>query len=270
MEIPQAADQRGPSVCPADTPVHNSMDHMHRSSRGAGSDLEIGEEDQEKMSRVLPILFNTDMTESILDRCKTATRRKIDSDIVNSFDVESDGKAVVSYIDKATGDRRNPITLCQYQPGDILYVRETWAFWPCIECENLNGESCKLYKAPETHEDKDTVSEGCYIYRAGHPRPDRITWRPSIHMPKAAARIWLRVTDVKIQRLQDMNLDDFLREGVQIRPEAYNDPENAYTQAREIFAGIWDSTLRGSDKDKFGWPANPWVWVIGFEQIEKP
>ena len=67
-----------------------------------------------------------------------------------------------------------------------------------------------------------------------------------------------------------MNLDDFLREGVAIRPEAYNDPENAYTQAREIFAGIWDSTLRGSDKDKFGWPANPWVWVIGFEQIEKP
>lgn len=89
-------------------------------------------------------------------------------------------------------------------------------------------------------------------------------------MPKTAARIWLRVTDAKIQRLQDMTLDDFLREGVAVRPEAYNDPEGAYAQAERIFARIWDSTLCKSDKDKYGWPANPWVWVIEFEQIEKP
>lgn len=223
------------------------------------------------MSRVLPILFNTDMADAILGRRKTATRRKIDSDIVNSFDVESDGKIVVSYIDQATGDRRNPITLCQYQPGDILYVRETWAFQACVECKDLlMDDSCSKKITPTTHEDKDTVSEGCYIYRAGHPRPDRITWRPSIHMPKAAARIWLRVTDVKIQRLQDMTLDDFIQEGVQIHPKAYNDPENAYAQAKRIFARIWDSTLHGSDKDKYGWDANPWVWAIEFEQCEKP
>lgn len=222
------------------------------------------------MSRVLPILFNTDMTGAILDGRKTATRRKIGGDIANRFDVESDGKTVASYIDQATGDRHNPITLCQYQPGDILYVRETWAFWPCIECENLNGETCKLNKAPVIHEDRDTTSEGCYIYRAGSPDPCRITWRPSIHMPKAAARIWLRVTDVKIQRLQDMTLDDFIQEGVQIRPEAYNDPENAYAQAKRIFIGIWDSTLHGSDKDKYGWDANPWGWTVAFEQCKKP
>lgn len=201
------------------------------------------------MSRVLPILFNTDMTEAILQDRKTATRRLINA---QNFTMTQSARP-------------------QFFVGDILYVRETWAFQACVECKDLlMDDSCSKKITPTTHEDKDTDSEGCYIYRAGHPHPDRITWRPSIHMPKTAARIWLRVTDAKIQRLQDMTLDDFLREGVAIRPEAYNDPENAYTQAREIFAGIWDSTLRGSDKDKFGWPANPRVRVIEFEQCERP
>lgn len=64
-----------------------------------------------------------------------------------------------------------------------------------MECKDLlMDDSCSKKITSTTHEDKDTVSEGCYIYRAGHPHPDRITWRPSIHMPKTAARIWLRVT----------------------------------------------------------------------------
>lgn len=157
------------------------------------------------MSRILPILFIAEMVEAILDKHKTATRRLI----------------------KVRSLREAQSAKLKFFPGDILYVRETWAFWTCIECKNLNGESCKLNKAPVIHEDRDTTSEGCYIFRLGHPHPGRIIWRPSIHMPKAAARIWLRVKDVKIQRLQDMTLEDFIQEGVKIRPEAYNDPEYA-------------------------------------------
>lgn len=149
-----------------------------------------------------------------------------------------------------------------YKPGDTLYVRETWSFLPCIECMD-EGLACNVN--PVIYDDGDCESEGCFVYKASHPRPERVRWTPSIHMPKAAARIWLKVTDVRVERLHDMTLDDFLAEGVAIRPEAFNDPENAYMQARSEFARIWDSTIRKSQTD-----LNPWVWVIEFERCEKP
>ena len=67
-----------------------------------------------------------------------------------------------------------------------------------------------------------------------------------------------------------MNLDDFLSEGVVVRPEAFNDPENAYGQAKEIFKEIWDSTVKKTDIDEYSWKANPWVWVIEFKRCKKP
>lgn len=93
---------------------------------------------------------------------------------------------------------------------------------------------------------------------------------PSIHMPKAAARIWLEVTDVRVEHLQDMRLDDFLKEGIVIRPEAFNDPENAYAQAQRAFIDLWGSTIPEKDKDLYGWEADPAVWVIEFERCRKP
>ncbi len=89
-------------------------------------------------------------------------------------------------------------------------------------------------------------------------------------MPKAAARIWLKVTDVKVKRLQSMTTVDFWREGVVIRPEAYNDPDNAYWQLREQFADIWDATLKESDLNQYCFHANPWIWVIEFKRCKKP
>lgn len=74
---------------------------------------------------------------------------------------------------------------------------------------------------------------------------------------------------MRVERLQDMSTDDFLAEGVIIRPEAFNDPENAYQQAKEEFMHIWDSTLKKPDIDRYGWDATPWVWVIEFERCEK-
>lgn len=226
------------------------------------------------MSRVLPILFNTDMVRAILDRRKTATRRKVNIDIANQFDVEHDGRTVIAYIDQATGDSYNSERICRYQIGDILYIRETWAFMPCIGC---NGEyarpgvgmACYDTQAVE-YDDGNSISDGCFVYRADCKKPERICWRPSIHMPKEAARIFLKVKDVRVERLQAMTLDDFLSEGVTIRPEAFNDPDNAYLQARDVFVKVWDSTVKKEQIYLYGWDGNPWVWTIEFERCGKP
>ncbi len=216
------------------------------------------------MGRVLPVLFNTDMVRAILDGRKGATRRvvkykysntemKVRTDkygthlieIQKDIEGETYGKnpdgrpwrKLLPYIEKTPPCRK----------GDILYVREAW-------CSEHGGEAY-FYRA-----DKNTGRESKLIDYDGRK------WRPSIHMPKKAARLWLKVTGVRVERLQDMKLEDFLREGVAICPEAYNDPDNVYRQARDIFIGIWDSTLSQQDERKYGWHANPWVWVIDFER----
>lgn len=206
------------------------------------------------MSRVLPILFNTDMVRAILDGRKTVTRRicKDGNDYVEPdmsfYDANKRTYAVHNYANKEHTEKLSLAErICPICPGDILYVRETWC--------NLNTLSCP-----------------CYYYKASDNLPEWAFggWNPSIHMPKEAARIWLKVNDVRVERLQNMTLDDFLSEGVVIRPEAFNDPENANMQARSEFIGIWNSTIRKPDYDFYGWDANPWVWVIEFERCEKP
>lgn len=155
---------------------------------------------------------------------------------------------------RKTATRR--LTKTQKPPatvGDILYIRETWS-----EIKNTNGSHRKyVYKATDT-------------YPFGEKYIVKFRWHPSIHMPKAAARIWLKVTDVRVERLQDMKLDDFLSEGAEVRPEAFNDPENAYGQAKDAFIRIWESTIKGKDQSIYMWGENPWVWVIEFERCEKP
>lgn len=231
------------------------------------------------MSRVLPILFNTEMVQANLDGRKTATRRTIKFPVkkytgaIPKADNVSVCKNTLHY--KSIYFCEEPYCFFDIRPpyhcGDVLYVRETWAFQCCIECMNIyEDDSCMIGKASIIHEDKDAISEGCYIYRADHPHPERIIWRPSIHMPKAAARIWLKVTDVQPQRLQDMTLDDFLKEGIIPMPEAFNDPENAYMQAQSEFIQLWDSTIPKGQQDIYSWAANPWVWATEFKQCEKP
>lgn len=231
-----------------------------------GKCFEKREQKGRVMSRVLPILFNTDMVLATLDKRKTATRRLVrflPGKNPNWTGYVKDGLMLYN------GKNEPCCRKAPYQPGDILYVRETWSFIPCIEC--TANDCCD--KIPSLFEDKDTESECCYIYRAGFPEytdPKRITWRPSIHMPKEAARIWLKVTDVRVERLQDMKLIDFLDEGVVIRPEAFNDPDNAYMQAKNEFIAVWDSTIPKRQQDLYSWAATPWVWVIEFERCEKP
>lgn len=232
------------------------------------------------MGRELPVLFNTDMVQAILDGRKTATRRVVKYKYNNTemkmrtdkygtclIEIQKDieGETHGKYADGRTWHKllpyieKNP----PYRKGDILYVRETWKFLPCIECMD-EGSTCHMN--PVVYDDGSCESEGCFVYRASHPRPERVSWAPSIHMPKEAARIWLKVTDVRVERLHDMTLDDFLSEGIIIRPEAFNDPENAYLQAKSEFARIWDFTIPKGQQDLYRWNANPWVWVIEFER----
>lgn len=213
------------------------------------------------MSRVLPVLFNTDMVRVILDGRKTVTRRALK----HPFEVHPNG-----FITKPRGNER----LCPYTPpyqtDDILYVRETWSFMSCIGCDGdyARGEQpCYDFQAVE-YDDGDSISDGCFLYRADCRTPERITWRPSIHMPKEAARIWLKVTDVRVERLHDMSGQDILREGV----NCHVHPEADYFEGNQkmMFEELWNSTLKKGDLESYGWDANPWVWVVEFERCEKP
>ena len=152
------------------------------------------------MSRVLPILFNTEMVRAILDERKTTTRRLIMPHNRKRAKEQSycqgDGLWIDFSIDNL--DREGHIKdysifdcwmrtsiyiqkYAPYQPGDILYVRETWSFLPCIECMN-EGPACTIN--PVEYDDGDCVSEGCFVYKAGHPKAEKVCWTPSIHMPK--------------------------------------------------------------------------------------
>ena len=217
--------------------------------------------------RVVPILFNTDMVQAILDGRKNVTRRVCkDGDEytipdMTFYDADKRTYAIHSFGDKEHRDKLSIAErTCPICPGDTLYVRETWAFISCICCNgNYNQDggpfNCYDYQAVE-YDDGDSISDGCFLYRADCRKPERITWRPSIHMPKQAARIWLKVTDVRVERLQDISLEDCVREGI----------EASRTGIFARFSILWDSTIKKQFIAKYGWDANPWVWVIEFER----
>ena len=149
-----------------------------------------------------------------------------------------------------------------YQPGDILYVRETWERFDCCSCEGDKHGNCP--KEPKKSV-LDKYGCGCYMYRATDEISGDAKWRPSIHMPKEASRIFLKVTDVRVERLQDITEYEAEKEGF------CDDAEYCMgNTARGHFAGLWNSTIKKSDLDRYGWDTNPWVWVIEFERCEKP
>lgn len=200
---------------------------------------------EELLKNAKPILFNTEMVQAILDGRKTVTRRKIDRDIINFCDVEVDG-TLLDY-QNCHGDFINPIDLCRYKVGDILYVRETWSIHECVKCQAgipaLGGE-CKCE----------------YVYRASYGATD-FRWKPSIHMPKEAARIFLKVTDVRVERLQDITEEDAIAEGMS---KTLVDGV-VFISAKGNFHVLWDSL---NIKRGYGWEDNPWVWVIEFERVD--
>ena len=225
---------------------------------------------------IKPILFSTEMVRAILDGRKTCTRR-ICKDAneytvpdMDFYNADRRTYAVHNFADKeqmeqlSTAERTCPIC-----PGDILYVRETWEHFDCCCCEGDEHGNC--YQEPQ--QNILNKSYGCYMYRATDEIYGDARWHPSIHMPKEAARIWLKVTDVRVERLQEITVDGCHREGINIETSAVTDGETLnrnHDFSLEKFEILWDSTVKKSDIDRYGWGANPWVWVIEFERCEKP
>ena len=194
-----------------------------------------------------PIFFNAEMVRAILEGRKSVTRRVVKKPYYIDEDVLLPESGLCMHFGtNETNGMPYPDQI--YRPGDILYVRETWQFIPCIDCRQ--EESCNMQ--PITYEDREMVGEGCFIYKADCLEPNHVYWHPSIHMPREAARIFLRVTDIRVERLQDIDDDGVVAEGLNI-----GDP----------FDELWDSTIKPADRALYGWEANPWVWVSEFERI---
>ena len=218
---------------------------------------------------IKPILYNTEMVRAILDGRKTCTRRlvKPQPDEKHTYPLgfvtdSTEKKNVGCFgfgIDEYGGSIQYVKPPYGYVPGDILYVRETWK------------------KAPN----------GYYYYEDWQRNDiaDVTKWKPSIHMPKEAARIWLKVADVRVERLQEMKPVDVIKEGAY--PDCWDclntygesgsqccyGTEEQCSQCDEVmmeWEKLWNSTIKKSDIDRYGWGANPWVWVIEFERCEKP
>ncbi|OKZ66401.1 MAG: hypothetical protein BHV88_16400 [Clostridiales bacterium 41_12_two_minus] len=188
-----------------------------------------------------PILFNTEMVRAILDGRKDATRR-----IVKGLP-----KGYISCRGTFADGYGEKFFKLPCEPGDILYVRETWHKYT----KRIGkGESCRLAEF--------------YGYKASVANSEDAEepWRPSTQMPKEAARIWLKVTDVRVERLQEITSEQIYREGVEVEyPHVLNGEEKRYA-----FSTLWNSTIKKSNLNRYGWDANPWVWVIEFERCEKP
>lgn len=202
------------------------------------------------------ILFNTEMVRAILDGRKSCTRRivkpkqfvgllpdKCKNGVPEEF-LKEKKFMFKPYCDMTDSELIMASYKEPYQQGDILYVRETW----------FKGLKRYMYRADYTDVEK--------YYQNG--KEVSIKWHPSIHMPKEAARIWLKVTDVRVERLQEMKKLDAVKEGI--------DPRLCVNLGHALskFKKLWNSTIKKSDLDTYGWDANPYVWVIEFERYEKP
>lgn len=202
-----------------------------------------------------PILFNTEMVKAILDGKKTVTRRVIKPQPTGAIAHLSVGSCWPGYFGCEESER---VLKPPFMEGDLLYVRETWQFIPCIDCRAHVHGGC--IEVPVTYEDRDSVGEGCFVYRADYPEPERVRWHPSIHMPKQAARILLKVQSIRVERLQEMAFEDVLKEGVL--------EESRSEEAWAKWSRTWDGTIKQKERSVYGWDANPWVWVIEFERVE--
>ena len=223
---------------------------------------------------IKPILFNTEMVRAILDGRKSCTRR-ICKDAneytvpdMDFYNADRRTYAVHNFADKEQMEQLSTVErTCPICPGDILYVRETWGI------SNLDDERKMAYIVYRASEEQE--NEGCREVHLPDEKFEKMyesmaesepEWHPSIHMPKEAARIWLKVTDVRVERLQDITADSIRNEGLSSLAVHCGDMEIALKE----WENLWNSTIKKSDIDSYGWGANPWVWVIEFERCEKP
>ena len=202
-----------------------------------------------------PILFNTDMVRALLEGRKTVTRRVVKGYSLEHLEIDADG-SIIGVYDQHEGCVRPVMDFAPYQPCDILYVRETWRVY---EVGNPPPHCVIEYKAGGTEKFSKIIALPT----------TKGEWKPSIHMPKEAARLFLRVTYVRVERLQDITSGQIDAEGC--KEWAYSAKTGEILPSGPSFFQIkWDSTIKPADLPLYGWAANPWVWVIEFETCEKP
>ena len=209
---------------------------------------------KEPVSR--PILFSAPMVRAILDGRKTQTRRAIRP--------QPNGK-LLGVLDRDRGprywfaagpaDRSSVEVYCPYgKPGDLLWVRETWQH-SNHPLGPYDRDCTVFYRADYLDDphgpDGEKSPEGKYRQ-----------WRPSIHMPRLACRITLRVTDVRVERLADISEDDVVAEGW-----PHTDTNGAGVPLRDAYPIGWYANLWEDINGKGSWERNPWVWVVSFERV---
>ena len=227
---------------------------------------------------IKPILFNTEMVRANLDGRKSCIRRLVKGfvpdDAIWGYTAFTP-KGYISCRGTFADGYGEKFFKLPYQPGDIIYVRETW----------YKGLERYMYRADYSDTEK--------FYQGG--KEIEMKWYPSIHMPKEAARIWLKCTDVRVERLQEITESGAKAEGIRgytkdgnlykyaVTDDWWIDYHNKHKEivtgtwwqdmprtAKDAFSYLWNSTIKKSDLDLYGWNANPWVWTIEYERCEKP
>ncbi len=199
-----------------------------------------------------PILFTGEMVRAILAGSKTQTRRVIKPQphIEGTVRRFSDG------VTDLWGSDAGGFGHCRIgQPGDLLWVRETWCL---VNDTEFGGEQWVDYRA--------TPSDSAEHPAGWQNAPDdeeALKWKPSIHMPRKYSRLTLRVSNVRVERVQDISESDALEEGIEQINEAPV-PGHFDYRAREKFSGLWDSI---NEKRGYSWESNPWVWVIDWDKV---
>lgn len=225
-----------------------------------------------------PILFNAPMVRAILDGRKTQTRRVVKPQPANGWALEEQpvlGRITSEHPDRGrfgvfirqrinTDYPLSSLIPCPHgAPGDLLWVRETFGH----EVRALGGTQHEkiCYRATNPN------AVRCYDCNGGEIP---MKWTPSIHMPRWASRILLRVTDVRVERLREISEADAIAEGVSELPMQHQvpgawwsaDPTDTKLHSRTsrgAFRLLWES-INGAES----WDANPWVWVIEFERVK--
>lgn len=246
---------------------------------------------------IKPILFNTEMVRAILDGRKTCTRRlvKPQPDEKHTYPLgfvtDSTEKKKAGCFGFGIDEYGGSIQYAKppYQPGDILYVRETWQCWRAHRYEatadirfRAGGDDVRLEFANGNTDSINRLDYDTFVHKWFSHYGE---WKPSLFMPKEAARIWLKVTDVRVERLQEMKPVDVIKEGAypdcldclntygESGSQCCYGAEEQCSQCDEVmmeWEKLWTSTIKKSDLDRYGWDANPYVWVIEFERCEKP
>ena len=236
---------------------------------------------------IKPILFNTEMVQAILDGRKTCTRRIIKPQPKGRLCYTCAGanngswgyppKTAYEYWgdeyrlpDVITNKELNRRWKAPYDAEDILYVRETWCEYGDLNDSDqiIDGTEKYYYRADG---ENPTPYNDFLVHRNGFDEHRSFpVWHPSIHMPKEAARIWLKVTNVRVERLQEITEVGIQKEGVEADPKECAGKFDFISELFLLFQRLWDSAIKKSDLDRYGWNANPYVWVIEFERCEKP